>query len=134
MNVVDPIADLLTRIRNAQGARHEVVSIPASKMKIAIVHLLKEEGFVKAYKCIRDGRQGIIKVALKYREENFEHGTINELRRHSRPGRRLYVKANEIPYVRNGFGISILSTPGGVMTCREARKQNIGGEYLCSVY
>jgi small subunit ribosomal protein S8 len=134
MNVIDPIADLLTRIRNAQSARHEVVTIPASKMKIAIVHLLKEEGFVKAFKCVRDGKQGLIKVALKYQDESFENGVIKAIDRESSPGRRVYVKADSIPYVRNGFGIGILSTPQGVMTCREARKRNVGGEYLCSVY
>ncbi|MBP6218350.1 MAG: 30S ribosomal protein S8 [Oligoflexales bacterium] len=134
MNVTDPIADLLTRIRNAQKANHEVLSIPASKMKISIVHLLKEEGFVKAYKCIRDGKQGIIKVALKYEDESLQKPCIRGLKRYSSPGRRLYVKADGIPYVKNGFGIAILSTSQGIMTCRDARKNNIGGEYLCSVF
>jgi small subunit ribosomal protein S8 len=134
MNVTDPIADLLTRIRNAQKAQKEVVSVPASKMKIAIVHLLKQEGLVRAYKCIRDGKQGIIKVALKYREDDITKGIINDLKRVSTPGRRVYVGAGEIPYVKNGYGIAILSTSRGVMTCREARQNHIGGEHICSVF
>lgn len=135
MNVTDPIADLLTRIRNAQKAGHEVISVPASKLKIAVTHLLKQEGFIRAYKCIRDDKQGIIKIALKYREgEANQIGVIQNLTRVSRPARRSYVQASAIPYVKNGFGIGIISTSQGVMTCREARKRNIGGEYLCSIY
>ena len=134
MNVTDPIADLLTRIRNAQKAQKEVVSVPASKMKIAIVHLLKQEGLVRAYKCIRDDKQGIIKVALKYREEDNTKGVITDVMRVSTPGRRVYVEANKIPYVKNGYGVAILSTSRGVMTCREARQHHIGGEHICSVY
>jgi len=135
MNVTDPIADLLTRIRNAQKAGHEIISVPASKLKIAITHLLKQEGFIRAYKCIRDDKQGLIKIALKYRdEESMQTGVIQQLKRVSRPARRVYVTATNIPYVKNGFGIGILSTSQGVMTCREARKRNIGGEYLCSIY
>jgi small subunit ribosomal protein S8 len=133
VNVTDPISDLLTRIRNAQKAGHEVVEIPASKMKIAITHLLAQEGFIRAYKCIRDKKQGMIKVALKYREETQEP-VICSLKRESIPSRRLYVGAGKIPYVKNGYGIGILSTSQGVMTCRDARKKNVGGEYLCSIY
>lgn len=134
MNVVDPISDLLTRIRNGQQARKEVIAVPASKMKIAIVHLLKEEGFLRAYKCIRDGKQGIIKVALKYRGDKIEDGVIRELERKSKPSRRVYVSADKIPFVKNGFGIAVISTSQGVMTCRDARSKGIGGELLCSVY
>ncbi len=134
MNVTDPIADLLTRIRNAQQARKEVISVPASKVKIAITHLLKEEGFLRAYKCVRDGKQGIIKIGLKYRDERIEEGVIRFLDRKSKPGKRVYVKAERIPFIKNGFGIAILSTSEGVMTCREARKRRVGGEWLCSVY
>lgn len=134
MNVVDPISDLLTRIRNGQKARKEVIAVPASKMKIAIVHLMKEEGFLRAYKCVRDGKQGLIKVALKYRGERIEDGVIREIDRRSKPGRRVYVRAEKIPYVKSGFGVAILSTSQGVMTCREARKRGIGGELLCSIY
>ena len=133
MNFSDPIADLLTRIRNAQRSRQDIVSIPASKVKIAITHQLKQEGLIRAYKCIRDGKQGIIKVALKYRTDNGEP-TIKFLQRVSKPSCRVYVGANEIPYIKNGYGVGILSTSQGVMTCREARKRNLGGEHICSVY
>jgi len=134
MNITDPIADLLTRIRNGQKAGFDVVTVPASKMKIAVTHLLKQEGFIRAYKCVRDNKQGIIKIALKYREGATQRGVIESLKRESKPGCRRYVTAQTVPYVKNGFGIGILSTSQGVMTCREARKRNIGGEYLCSVY
>ena len=133
MNVTDPIADLLTRIRNAQQAGLEVLSCPASKMKIGVVHLLKQEGYIKAYKCIRDRRQGVIKIALKFDVETGE-GAINFLKRVSSPGCRRYLSSTEIPYVKNGFGIGILSTSKGLMTDRQARKEKVGGEYLCSVY
>ena len=134
MNITDPIADLLTRIRNGQKAGFEVVSVPASKMKIAVTHLLKQEGFIRAYKCVRDDKQGLIKIALKYRSGAVQQGVIQSLKRESKPGCRRYVGAGTIPYVKNGFGVAILSTSQGVMTCREARKRNTGGEYLCSVY
>lgn len=132
MNVTDPIADLLTRIRNAQLAGHDVVVVPASKMKIAITAILKQEGFIRAFKCIRDSKQGVIKIALKYDEAG--KGVIRTVERRSKPGRRLYVGAEKIPYVKNGFGLGIVSTSQGVLTCREARKRGIGGEYLCSVF
>ena len=134
MNVVDPISDLLTRIRNAQKAGHEVLAIPASKMKISIVHLLREEGFIRAYKCIRDNKQGIVKVALKYLDEGHTEGVIRGIDRLSKPGRRVYVDAEKIPFIKNGHGMAILSTSKGVMTCRDARRHHIGGELLCSVY
>ena len=132
MKITDPIADLLTRIRNAQKARIDVVSVPASKMKIAIAHILREEGFIVNYKCIRDNKQGILKIALRYSESGV--GVIREIQRRSKSSLRSYVGADAIPYVKNGFGIGILSTSKGVMTDREARKQHIGGEYLCSVF
>ena len=135
MNITDPIADLLTRIRNAQKSGAGVVKIPASKLKITIVHILQTEGFIKAYKCVRDGQQGMIKVALKYRDfEARKIGIIRELERVSKPGRRVYVDATKLPYVRNGFGIGIISTSKGVMTCKDARKNKIGGEYLCKIF
>ena len=134
MNITDPIADLLTRIRNGQKAGFDVVVVPASKMKIALTHLLKQEGFVRAYKCVRDGKQGVIKIALKYREGAVSKGVIECLKRESKPGCRKYVNSSSIPYVKNGFGIGVLSTSQGIMTCREARKRKIGGEYLCSIY
>lgn len=132
MNITDPIADLLTRVRNAQKAGHEVVAVPASKIKIAITHVLREEGFVRNYKCIRDNKQGILKIALAYDEEG--KGVIRELRRVSRPSRRYFVAADKLPYVKNGYGTAILSTSKGIMTDREARKHHVGGEYICSVF
>lgn len=132
MNVTDPIADLLTRIRNAQHAGMEVVSVPASKMKIGITHLLKEEGYIRAYKCIRDSKQGVLKIALKYADDG--KGVIQGLDRQSKPSRRVYVQAEGIPYVKNGFGFAILSTSRGLMTDRQARKEHVGGELICSVY
>ena len=132
MNITDPISDLLTRIRNAQKAGHEVVSVPASKIKIAITHVLREEGFVKNYKCIRDNKQGILKIALAYDEAG--KGVIKSVRRVSRPSRRYFLAADKLPYVKNGFGTAIFSTSKGIMTDREARKQHVGGEYICSVF
>ncbi len=132
MNSTDPIADLLTRIRNAQRAGHEVVNVPASKMKIGITHLLKEEGYIRAYKCIRDDKQGILKIALKYGEDG--KGLIQGLTRRSKPSLRLYVSAEKIPYIKNGFGFSILSTSKGLMTDRQARQEFVGGELVCSIY
>ena len=132
MQITDPIADLLTRVRNAQKAGHEVVSVPASKMKIALTHILKEEGFVRNYKCIRDGRQGLLKIALAYNDEG--KGTIRELQRVSTPSKRVYVSADKLPFVKNGFGVGIISTSKGIMTDREARKSKIGGEFICSVF
>ena len=132
MNITDPIADLLTRIRNGQQAKHDVITIPASKLKIGVTHLLKQEGYVRAYRCIRDDKQGLIKIALKY--DDHGKGVITALNRRSRPGRRYYVKADDVPFTKNGFGIGILSTSKGLMTDRQARTDHVGGEYLCSVY
>jgi small subunit ribosomal protein S8 len=132
VNVTDPIADLLTRIRNAQKAGLEVVNVPASKMKIGITHLLKEEGYVRAYKCVRDDKQGILKIALKY-DDNGK-GVIQGLERKSKPGRRFYLTQDKLPYVKNGFGIAILSTSRGLMTDKQARLDKVGGEYICSVF
>lgn len=132
MQITDPIADLLTRIRNAQHAGHEVVTVPASKVKIGITHLLKEEGYIRAYKCVRDNRQGVIKIALKYGDDG--KGAITSVDRVSSPSMRVYVDSDKIPYIKNGFGIGILSTSKGLMTDREARKQHVGGEYVCRVY
>ncbi len=132
MNITDPIADLLTRIRNGQKAGHDVVVVPASKMKIAVTHLLHQEGFVRAYKCIRDKKQGVIKIALKY--DDSGKGIIRNIQRISKPGLRRYVGASDIPYIKNGFGVAVLSTSQGIMTCREARKRHVGGEVLCSIF
>lgn len=128
----DSIADMLTRVRNAQKAGQEVVSIPASKIKIALAHILKNEGFIRDYKCIRDTRQGVLKVALAY-DDNGD-GVIGGLHRVSTPSRRSYVAKDKIPFIRSGLGVAILSTSKGVMSDRDARKQNLGGELLCSVY
>jgi small subunit ribosomal protein S8 len=132
MNVTDPIADLLTRIRNGQKAGHESVIVPASKVKIAITHLLKQEGFIKNYKCVRDDKQGVIRIALKY--DDAGKGIIGSIARGSSPACRRYFGADKIPYVKGGFGIGILSTSRGIMTDRTARAEGVGGEYLCSVY
>lgn len=132
MNFNDPIADLLTRIRNGQKAGHDVVAIPASKMKISIAHILREEGFIKNYKCIRDAQQGVLKIALKYAEDGA--GAIREIKRQSTPSRRFYKDSDELAFVRNGFGIGIYSTSRGIVTDREARQLKIGGEYICSVF
>lgn len=130
--VSDPIADMLTRIRNASRARHERTVIPASNLKGAIARVLKEEGYIKDYVLHRDDRQGEITVFLKYVEGN--QPAIREIKRISRPGLRRYVPKNEIPRVLNGLGISILSTSKGVLVDREARRQGVGGEILCTVY
>lgn len=132
MQVTDPIADLLTRVRNGQKAGQEVVTVPASKLKIAITHILKEEGFVRNYKCIRDGKQGLLKIALAYSEDGKP--AIKEISRQSLPSRRLYVAADNLPFVKNGYGVGILSTSRGIMSDREARKLKVGGEYICSVF
>jgi len=132
MNICDPIADFLTRIRNAQKAQQEVVSIPASMMKISIAHILREEGFIKNYKCIRDKKQGILKVALKY--DVSGRGAITKIDKVSKPSLRIYIGYKEIPKVRNDYGIAILSTPKGVMTNRSAKALKVGGEHICSVY
>ncbi|RYZ60426.1 MAG: 30S ribosomal protein S8 [Proteobacteria bacterium] len=132
MQITDPIADLLTRIRNAQKAGHEVVSVPASKMKIAVTHILKEQGFVRNYKAIRDNKQGILKIALAYNDKG--RPGIQEIKRVSTPSKRVYVSASTLPFVKNGFGVGIISTPTGIMTDREARKNHLGGEFICSVF
>ena len=132
MNITDPIADLLTRIRNGQSAGKEVITVPASKLKIGITHLLREEGFIHNYKCIRDNKQGILKIALSYKEEGG--GVITEIMRVSKSSRREYRGSQDLPYVRNGFGVGIYSTSKGLLTDRDARKLKVGGEYLCSVY
>ncbi|RMG30022.1 MAG: 30S ribosomal protein S8 [Bacteroidetes bacterium] len=129
----DPIADFLTRIRNAQAAGHKVVEIPASKLKKEITRVLFEQGYIRRYKFVDEGPQGSIKIALKYDKET-KTPAINQIQRVSKPGLRKYVKVNNMPRVMNGLGIVILSTPSGVMTSNEAKRQNVGGEVLCYVY
>jgi small subunit ribosomal protein S8 len=132
MPVTDPLADMLTRIRNANTAKHSKVDMPASKMKISVAKILKGEGYIKNYKLIKDRKHGILRIYLKYDE--FNEGVIIGLKRMSKPGRRLYVRKDDIPLVLNGMGISILSTSKGVLADREARKLSLGGELLCSIW
>ena len=130
--VTDPIADFLTRIRNAQMARHRIVEIPASNLKKRMTEILYEKGYILKDKFEDDDKQGVIKIALKYEAES-KLPVIKELERVSRPGLRQYAKPSEIKRVKNGLGIAILSTSKGVMTDKEARSQNIGGEVLCYI-
>ena len=132
MQITDAIADMLTRIRNANSAKHETVEIPASNVKKAIAEILLEEGFIKSYSIVEDGKQDIIKVALKYGVGKTR--IINGLRRVSKPGLRIYAGSQELPRVRNGLGIAIVSTPKGIMTDKKARKENVGGEVLAFVW
>ena len=128
MQITDPIADMLTRIRNANSAKHETVDVPASNMKKAIAEILNNEGYIKSYQIIEDGKQGVIRIALKY--GNNKEKVISGLKRVSKPGLRIYAGAEELPRVLKGLGIAIVSTSKGVMTDKEARKLNIGGEVL----
>ena len=132
MVMTDPIADMLTRIRNSNNAKHETVDIPASNMKKSLANILLEEGFVKNVEEIEDGIQGTIRIELKYGENKKK--TITGMKRISKPGLRGYVNSNEIPKVLGGLGIAILSTSKGVITDKEARKENIGGEVICYVW
>jgi small subunit ribosomal protein S8 len=132
MTMTDPIADLLTRLRNAIVAKHARVDVPASRLKVAIIHILKDEGFIKNFKVSRDDRQGMIKIFLKYGEHNTP--VINGLQRVSKPGRRVYLKSQEVLPVLSGLGIMIVSTSMGVMTDKEARSRNLGGEPICQIW
>ncbi|MBQ6020827.1 MAG: 30S ribosomal protein S8 [Clostridia bacterium] len=132
MQITDSIADMLTRIRNADAAKHDTVSIPASNMKKAIAQILVDEGYVKGFKVIEDGKQGIIEVTLKY-GPNKSH-IIKGIRRVSKPGLRIYADVENMPKVMNGLGIAILSTSKGIMTDKAARKENVGGEVLAFVW
>ena len=130
--VTDTIADMLTRIRNANSAKHETVDIPASNMKKAIAQILLDEGYIASYKVIDDEKQGVIRVTLKYGENKTQ--VITGLRRVSKPGLRIYSNVEDMPKVMKGLGIAIVSTSKGIMTDREARKQNVGGEVLAFVW
>lgn len=132
MSMTDPIADYLTRIRNAVMAHHESVEIPTSKLKTRITAILKEQGFIKDYQLLDDRRQGLIHIDLKWVTVN--QNAILALRRESRPGQRRYVKGKEIPKVLNGLGMGIISTSSGLVTDAEARRRGIGGEYICSIW
>ena len=131
MQMSDVIADMLTRIRNANSAKHDTVDIPASNMKKAIADILVAEGYVKGYQIVEDGKQGIIRVTMKY---NGKEKVIKGLRRVSKPGLRIYASCEDMPRVMNGLGVAIVSTSKGIMTDKEARKQNIGGEVLAFVW
>ncbi|MDP3181616.1 MAG: 30S ribosomal protein S8 [Desulfobaccales bacterium] len=132
MSMTDPIADMLTRIRNAGGARFDKVDIPASRMKISLAKIFKEEGFIKNYKVIKDNRQGTLRVYLKY--NNKQQSLFQGLRRVSKPGCRVYAGHEELPRVQGGLGVAIISTSKGVVTDRQARKLQMGGEVLCEIW
>ena len=132
MQITDPIADMLTRIRNAGMARHESVDVPASKMKTAIAEVLLKEGYIKAFQIVDDGTQGIIRITLKYLPGKEK--AIQGLKRVSKPGLRIYRGADEMPRVLKGLGVAIVSTSKGIMTDKEARKAHVGGEVLAFVW
>ncbi len=130
--LTDPIADMLTRIRNANHQRHETVDIPASKIKLAIAEILKQEGFINDFQVIEEGVQDTIRIELKY--INKKERVITGIRRISKPGLRIYVNSNELPTVLGGLGIAVISTSKGIMTDKSARQQKVGGEVLCYVW
>ena len=132
MQITDSIADMLTRIRNANAAKHDTVKVPASNMKKAIAQILVDEGYVKSFKVIEDGKQGVIEIALKYGPNKSQ--VITGLRRVSKPGLRIYSNCDDMPRVQNGLGIVILSTSKGIMTDKDARKANVGGEVLAYIW
>ena len=131
MHITDPIADMLTRIRNANSARHDTVDVPASNMKKSIAQIMLDEGYIKSYQIVDDGTQGVIHITLKY---NGKDKVITGLRRVSKPGLRVYVGADELPRVLRGLGIAIVSTSKGVMTDKAARAAHVGGEVLAFVW
>ena len=132
MHITDTIADMLTRIRNANSAKHDTVDIPASNMKKAIAQILLDEGYIKSFTVVEDGKQGTIRVVLKYGQGKTP--VIQGLRRVSKPGLRIYTSCEDLPRVMKGLGVAILSTNKGVMTDRQARKENVGGEVLAFIW
>ena len=132
MTMTDPIADMLTRIRNANMVKHSSVDVPSSKVKKSLVEILLREGFIKGYDVIDDGKQGIIRIELKYGADNSK--VISGLKRISKPGYRVYSKHNEMPKVLGGLGIAVISTSNGIITDKEARKLGVGGEIICYVW
>lgn len=132
MQITDTIADMLTRVRNANTAKHDTVDIPASNMKKAIAQILVDEGFVKNFQVIDDGKQGVIRMTLKYGEN--KSAVITGLRRVSKPGLRIYTSCEDMPKVMKGLGVAIISTSKGVMTDKQARKENVGGEVLAFIW
>ena len=129
---MDTIGEFLTRIRNAGASKHEKLDVPSSNLRMGLAKILQETGYIRSFKTARDGKQGIMRVYLKYNERG-QH-VINTVKRISRPGRRVYVGSTEIPNVRSGYGICILSTNRGIMSSDEARKQNLGGEIICQLW
>ena len=129
---MDPISDLLTRIRNASAAKHEKVDIPHSKVKEGVTEVLKRRGLIANFRVVRDNKQGMMRIYLKYDAQG--NPVLTGLQRESRPGLRRYVNVDEIPEVRTGFGLAILSTNKGILAGEEAKEQNVGGEYLCSAW
>lgn len=132
MAITDPIADMLTRIRNAGKAKFNSVDIPGSKLKAELAGLMKEEGYIRNHKFIKDGKQGILRIYLKYADDQTH--VIQELQRISKPSRRIYVGAGDIKSVYNGMGVAVLSTSKGIMTDKQARKAHVGGEILCTIF
>ena len=132
MHIADPVADMLTRIRNANNQRHATVDVPASNMKKAIAKILLDEGYVKNVEYIEDGTQGVIRITLKYAENKQK--VLTGLKRVSKPGLRIYASKEELPQVLKGLGIAIISTSKGIMTDKEARRQNVGGEVLAFIW
>ena len=132
MHITDTVADMLTRIRNANSAKHETVDIPASNMKKAIAQILLDEGYIKSFQVLEDNKQGVIRIALKYGPNKSQ--VITGLRRVSKPGLRIYSSCEDMPRVMKGLGIAILSTSKGVMTDRQARREHVGGEVLAFVW
>lgn len=132
MSMSDTLADMLTRIRNAEMVRHAAVDVPFSKLKLGVVKILRQEGYINDFAIIEDDRHGVLKITLRYDQEN--RGAITGIKRISKPGRRMYSKNDQIPKVMSGLGISIISTSQGIMTDRDARRMNVGGEILCQVW
>jgi len=132
MSMTDPIADLLTRIRNANTAKLQKIDIASSNLKVSIANVLKNEGFIKNYKVIPDNKQGVLRIYLKFIDE--KEPVINEITRISKPGSRVYAKSDEIPRVKNGLGVAILSTSKGILTDKGATEAGVGGEILCTIW
>lgn len=132
MSMTDPVADMLTRIRNANMVKLQKVDIPSSNLKVNIANVLKQEGFIKNYKVISDNLQGVLRIYLKYIDE--KDSVINEIKRVSKPGGRVYTKSEDIPVVKNGLGVAILSTSKGIITDSAARQAGVGGELICTIW
>ena len=132
MSMSDPLADMLTRIRNARMVKFESLEMPYSKLRSGVAEILKKEGYIQDYQVIKDNRQGVLKISLKY--DQHRNSVISGLKRVSKPGCRVYVKSDNIPKVMSGLGIAIISTSSGILTDREARHKGIGGELLCTVW